>query len=248
MREGDKMQDHINLIKALQDKLEAMGGQLQDEDVLTALLLSVPESYSPLVIALETQGDTLTEGQVITYLLEEEARRHENQLTAKKEGEAFIMQQSNGKTSLPSGNKINSAIDKSKHTCHYCGKKGHWASECRRKLFNKKNGKKNQAEQANDAEEVDAFFASHISKTPTTWYIDSGTSQHLSPDKNLFHGLKEIQEKKIRVGNNEIVTAKQSGNIDIHFRNTAESLTNVLYSPGITKNLMSVSELTSAGF
>jgi hypothetical protein len=60
--------------------------------------------------------------------------------------------------------------------------------------------------------------------------------------------LKEIHEKKIRVGNNDIITAKQSGNIDIHFGNAGETLMNVLYSPGITKNLMSVSELTSAGF
>ena len=90
MQEGDSMQDHINKIKALQDKLESMGGNLQEEDVLTVLLASLPESYETLVISLESQGE-ITETQVITRLLQEEARRKENLLdSTKKEGKAFF--------------------------------------------------------------------------------------------------------------------------------------------------------------
>src|SRR3979411_743647 len=91
MYEGDSMQEHINKIKGLQDKITSMGGKLEEEDILTVLLSSLPESYETLVISLESQ-DPLTEKQVIIRLLHEEARRKGNQLESSKEGEAFIMQ------------------------------------------------------------------------------------------------------------------------------------------------------------
>ena len=251
MQEGDHMQDHINKIKSLQDKLESMGGNLQDEDVLTVLLASLPESYETLVITLESQAE-ITEQQVIVRLLQEEARRKETHEGSSKEGEAFYMQKQFPGVKKNSKGKKTQQIDKSKDTCHACGKVGHWANECRNKHSkkNKKYKKNNQEGQANEAEVLDAFFTSNISKKvpTTTWYIDSGTSEHLSPDKTLFYDLEPIHGRRIRVGNDDIITAQFKGKINLNIGEKQEIFSNVLYAPGIAKNLLAVSRLTAAGF
>ena len=90
IQEGDSMQEHINKIKALQDKLQSVGGNLQEEDVLAILLSSLPESYETLMISLESQEE-ITKKQVIVRLLKEEARRIENQQGPSKEVEAFYI-------------------------------------------------------------------------------------------------------------------------------------------------------------
>src|SRR5271169_1199348 len=178
MEDGETMQEHINKIKGLKDKIQSMGGTIQEEDVLTVLLSSLPETYETLVIALESQGDLLTENQVIVHLLHEEARR---KLGSLKEGNAFIMQRQLLGAQKNSKGKKTFTIDKSKDTCHACGKRGHWAYECRNKNSTKKKYTEDKKEgQANEAEVLDAFYASEDKKTTTTtWYIDSGTSEHL---------------------------------------------------------------------
>jgi hypothetical protein len=98
---------------------------------------------------------------------------------------------------------------------------------------------------------LDIFIATEESKkvtTTTIWYIDSGASQHITSNKNLFHGLEAIHEKKIRVGNNNIITAKMKGSVTITIGGTQTIISDVLYTPGIAKNLLAVRRLTAAGF
>jgi hypothetical protein len=187
MQEGDSMQEHINKIKSLQDKLESMGATLQEEDVLTVLLASLPETYETLVIALESAGDNLTEQQVIVRLLQEEARRKENALSnGKKEGEAFLTTKGKFKGIPKAQKKTGSGsgpLDKSKDKCHSCGKVGHWAKDCRSKQSYDKKVTKASSE-ANEVHALDAFMTVGTS-SGNPWYIDSGASEHFS--HHLWH-------------------------------------------------------------
>src|SRR5579871_6418566 len=215
MQEGDSIQDHINKIKLYQDKLEAMGGNLQEEDVLAVLLASLPESYETLMLTLEAQPE-ITVKHVISHLLQEETRRKQGLPgSSKNEGEAYFMQKQNFNNKKNPKGKGNFNIDKSKDTCNACGKIGHWANKCRSKKGKPK--KNNQDGQANEAEVLQAFYTSEDTmKSSTIWYIDSGTSEHLSPDRKLFHDLEEIHGRRIRVGNDDIVTAQYKGRVTIN--------------------------------
>ena len=174
MDENDSVQEHLNQIKTIQHTLEAMGGVVQAEDMLTIIITSLPPSYEPLVMTLEALGDTLTEEQIITHLLQEEVRR--NQSTSKKDGEAFMLQRQNAGAHKYS-NKKSGRKDKSKDTCHKCSKKGHWAKEC---LSGDGRGKGSKMNQANDVEVLDVFFASTEKDKKSIWYIDSGASEHIT--------------------------------------------------------------------
>src|SRR5579871_4516059 len=224
-----------------------MGGNLQEEDVLAVLLASLPESYKTLMLTLEAQPE-ITVKHIISCLLQKETRRKQGLPgSSKNEGEAYFMQKQNSNNKKNPKGKGNSNIDKSKDTCHTCGKIGHWANEYRSKKGKPK--KNNQDGQANEAEVLEAFYASEdTTKSSTIWYIDSGTSEHLLPDRKLFHDLEEIHGRRIRVGNDDIVTAQYKGRVTINIGSIQKTLSNVLYAPGIAKNLLAVSGLTAAGF
>ena len=55
------MLDHINRIKSLHDQLSEMGIECDDKELAMILLASLPESYNPLITALDGVGEeTLT--------------------------------------------------------------------------------------------------------------------------------------------------------------------------------------------
>src|SRR5579871_5656546 len=247
MQEGDSIQDYINKIKLYYDKLEVISGNLQEEDVLAVLLASLPESYKTLILTLEAQPEIIVK-HIISHLLQEETRRKQGLPgSSKNEGEAYFIQKQNSNNKKNPKGKGNSNIDKSKDTCHACRKIGHWANECRSKKGKPK--KNNQDSQANEAEVLEAFYISEdTTKSFTIWYIDSRISEHLSPDRKLFHDLEEIYGRKIRVGNDDIVTVQYKGRVTINIGSTQKTLSNILYTLRITKNLLAVSELTATGF
>src|SRR5579871_4417025 len=119
MQEGDSIQDHINKIKLYQDKLEAMGGNLQEEDILAVLLASLPESYETLMLTLEAQPK-ITVKHVISCLLQEETRRKQGLPgSSKNEGEAYFMQKQNSNNKKnPREREISISINPRIHAMH----------------------------------------------------------------------------------------------------------------------------------
>src|SRR5579871_2721857 len=133
MQEGDSIQDHINKIKLYQDKLEAMGGNLQEEDILAVLLASLPESYETLMLTLEAQPE-ITVKHIISCLLQEETRRKQGLPgSSKNEGEVYFIQKQNSNNKKNPKGKRNSNINKSKDICYACGKIRYWTNEYRSK-------------------------------------------------------------------------------------------------------------------
>src|SRR5579871_5396713 len=185
---------------------------------------------------------------IISHLLQEDTRRKQGLPgSSKNEGEAYFMQKQNYNNKKNPKGKGNSNINKSKDTCHACRKIRHWANECRSKKGKPK--KNNQDGQANEVEVLEAFYVSKdTTKSSTIWYIDSGTSEHLSSDRKLFYDLEEIYGRRIRVGNDDIVTAQYKGRVTINIGSTQKTLSIVLYTLGIAKNFLAVSGLTAAGF
>lgn len=54
------MIDHINQMKSLADQLEAIDAPVQEDDLVTTLLCSLPEQYKNLITALESRAGDLS--------------------------------------------------------------------------------------------------------------------------------------------------------------------------------------------
>jgi len=105
------------------DRLRDLGHDLKDSLIATVMIISLPESYSSLQRCLHMQDEkTLTTNFVIQQILTEEKFR----LNA-----ALLGHHHKGKKHTQVQNDSDTKRKKNL-TCHYCKKKGHIKSECRK--------------------------------------------------------------------------------------------------------------------
>ena len=84
MREADDMAEHLNQFRELANQLRGLsndGKGMEDSELTTILTLSLPESYEPLVMALQSRSDTITFDMMAGRLLQESGRRHISQVS-----------------------------------------------------------------------------------------------------------------------------------------------------------------------
>ena len=89
MSEGDDMAQHLNLFRELSNQLQSLsqdGKGIDDTELVTILTLSLPESYEPLVMALQSRTDTVTFDIMAGRLLQESDRRQISQTTNSIQG------------------------------------------------------------------------------------------------------------------------------------------------------------------
>ncbi|KAL4580085.1 hypothetical protein LXL04_016262 [Taraxacum kok-saghyz] len=90
-----------------------------------------------------------------------------------------------------------------------------------------------------------ANFAQHQSASQTvdpSWYLDSGATDHVTSDLQKLHLATEYQgSDQLQVGNGNNLSISHIGSTSLH----SLKLPSVLVVPQITKNLLSISRLTS---
>lgn len=111
--EGGNMSDHLLQASELVHRLTRLGEGLKEHIVVAILLSSLPESYNPLITALEGRPEEdLKLDYVKGKLLDEWRRRHEDRNGEKTEGQAM-------KTTVLTEDR------RKVPTCYRCGEKGH---------------------------------------------------------------------------------------------------------------------------
>ncbi|KAF4147553.1 Integrase core domain [Phytophthora infestans] len=104
------------------------------------------------------------------------------------------------------------------------------------------------------AEPERAEAATALSQTPShddTWIIDSGCSQHICFTRSMFDNLR-LCGGTVTVANNATAPIQGVGTVTIHVKDSENKLqelelTNVLFLPGLRKNLISVTQLALKG-
>ncbi|XP_060182192.1 uncharacterized protein LOC132611845 [Lycium barbarum] len=98
--------------------------------------------------------------------------------------------------------------DKSKVQCYNCGKYGHYQCDC---WYNESENREEQAkmvENYRDKQETLLFSSSATEENKgNEWFIDSGCSNHMYGNKELFVDLDESFKAMVRLGNNARVPA-----------------------------------------
>lgn len=81
------------------------------------------------------------------------------------------------------------------------------------------------------------------------WIIDNGASRHMTGDSKQLHTLsKEQSSHAVELRNNKSYVVKGPGSTSLRLDNGAKlNLNNILYVPGLKKNLLSISCLEDKG-
>ncbi|KAD3336335.1 hypothetical protein E3N88_31854 [Mikania micrantha] len=89
-----------------------------------------------------------------------------------------------------------------------------------------------------------------VSNDPKGWWVDTGATRHVCPDRALFNTFKEVVgDSKLYMGNAATADVKGEGSVILKWTSGKElTLSNVLYVPDIRKSLVSGWLLNKHGF
>lgn len=81
------------------------------------------------------------------------------------------------------------------------------------------------------------------------WFLDSGCSNHMIGNRELFSNLDDSVEFEIKLENDTVVFVMGKGVINVLTKNGKKRfIPDVYYVPGLKHNLMSVGQLIEKGY
>ena len=248
MKDNETMTEYLDKFRTATEELEAIGSPMEEEDLISTLLNSLPSSYDNLIISLESRGDEITLDFVHARLLQEELRREKRG----EEGETLFISKTENKKEeanlTKSGKKLLSKEELSKVTCYYCNKKGHFANRCFKKISDK--NKENEEAHHTQGEGEYLFSSSTETHSDNLWYLDSGATMHMAYNRDIFKTYTKLDKPKtVKMGDHNVQRGIGIGDVLVQMKHGKfGTLSKVLYVPGLKKNLLSISKISDLGY
>lgn len=231
---------YVARAQALAADLTAAGHAVQPTEVAYAVLAGLPHEYDMAVTVLETTGQELTVQSLLPRLLPIEQRVR----AAGDQDSAALVARFGARGGQSSARE---------QRCFRCGKPGHVAAECSKPDMRKcylcgKPGHvaKHCTAGSGDVMAQVAFVAAH--DLDGSWVLDSGSSNHLTPDRASFSTYEKLAAPvHVTFGNGERAQAVGRGDVPLVVGNTQVTLTAVLHVPEARVNLVSVRRVVGTG-
>ena len=235
LNEGGSMQEHIKMMTETFNDLSVVGDAISDEDRVVHLLASLPDSYNVLVTALEACAEVPSMEMVTERLLHEESK-----LTGTHGGDKAMTAARKEHSSGP--------------RCYRCGQVGHVKRDCVNKRHSNKGKSKHKAHntrsktvECSDSDSAGLLMRHALSASSSVcngWIIDTGATSHMCNDRSLFDKYTKLQKRqRVFLGNGHHLNAVGRGTVYVDLSsgdNQKCKLSNVLYVPDLSYNLLSV--------
>jgi transposase InsO family protein len=256
MQQKETVTQFMTRVKVAAEKLSSFNVDVDERDQCHTVLEGLTDIFSGVANAIDLLPVAQLTWTFLTGTLLQEELKHQSK---EDKSENLMMGQAN--------------ISKGKRFCTICKKEGHTLDFCWYNPDGKNYGKGPRRGEPRSAPKHEEKRNTETAKimvveqgsikflnmasvgyayNPNEWILDSGASKHFCGSKDYFINLSAIQPIKIKMGNDSTVEAKKMGDIIITLKhegiNNTIRLSEVLYVPEITTNLMSVSELSKAGY
>lgn len=231
MPEGGNVNQHINNFTELSEKLAETGIVIQDELLVIMLLSSLPVEYENFVVAIETR-DALPTLTAIKQKVLEEGDRHKQK---NDRDETNVQQVLSMKTSIQNKDK---KVNKYKHNkikgkCFNCGEFGHYSNKC------PKSTKKHHLLHVSQPKKKQNLKYRQ-------WCLDSGATSHMCCERDMFSNFVDHVEE-IHFEADKYIVAKGKGDVEVDINGEQIKFKNVLYSPELNMNFISVGRVVRNG-
>lgn len=249
LTEEASMSCHLMEAAELVHRLARMGEVLKEHLVVSILLSSLPESYNPLVTALEGRPEEDLKLEYVKGKLLDEWRR-------KCEGKSqkIVPERAMVTTTLPEKRR-------NVRMCYHCNAKGHLWRNCS-VLQEEVQAKMNTQEDRVTSKVFRRPDPGGVCFTTTTtgadvltspkWILDTGCTKHMTGSEESFV-RKSLWKEKVTLADGRTVKAKGRGQGRIIGRGLEGAsidmkLKELLYVPELSGNVLSVSRITDEGY
>jgi hypothetical protein len=294
---GETVEDFSLHVSSLVTELQSLGDTTSELDDVQKILRVVPSRYAQMACSIETlldlkelsidelsgrlaasegHGEPETDANGRLLLTEEEwlarSSGHQPGLggsgSGGKQGAPHKDRPSGGKDGARGGGP--SKDDK----CRYCGKKGHWARECRKKNRDEEwqahlVQPEDEADPAllmavripNDAintptgarvflneERTRVQLRRHDDDVDAVWFLDTGASNHMTGDAGVFAELDRRVSGTVKFGDGSYVDIQGRGSVLFAMAGGQHrALTHVYWIPRLHGNVVSIGQLDEIG-
>lgn len=249
--EGD-MSKHLTEVANLVHRLQGMGEKLGEHWIVAILLSSLPETYNPLIAALEGRPEEELKMEYVKgKLLDEWRRRCEKE----EENEAKALRTAFQRAEV--GNRT----EYIKRECFHCHREGHIRRDCPM-LTTERRDSNDRRQREDDSATGSSWRGSrgHVCFTTTTvdinmsdgWLIDSGCTKHMTGDIGNLTNVSRRREE-VCLADGKKISVRASGAVEFSGRGRNDErvdvkLKEVLYAPGLEANVISVSKMVAEGY
>nr|KYP66186.1 Retrovirus-related Pol polyprotein from transposon TNT 1-94 [Cajanus cajan] len=245
MKETETIKQYLDKLFGIANKVRILGTQFLDSRIVEKILVTILERYEASIAALENTKDLskITLAEVLHALQALEQRRL---MREERSMEGVYLAKWKNKNS--GKKKKNELLDVK---CDNCEKLGHLKHVCKsHEQQEEANIAKDFVEDQQEEEEEELLSMScFMTKKPSkAWIIDSGCTNHMTYDRELFKELNKTDISKVQMGNGEHLAVKGKGTLAIKSHSGFKLISDVLYVPDINQNLLSVSQLLGKGY
>jgi hypothetical protein len=274
MKDSETIRDFSDRLLSIVNKIRLLGEELSDQRVVEKILVTLPERFESKISSLEEAKDLskISLGELLNALQAQEQRRtirQEESMEGAFPAKVQVKESDKGKRKnikykgAGSSNRRVGTFPPCQHCkktnhsqnycwwrpdvkCRKCNQLGHMEKICK----NRTNQQHEEAQVANQQQEEQLFVATcFVSKHASDcWLIDSGCTNHMTNDVNLFKHLDKSSVSKVRIGNGEYIPVKGKGTVAIEGNSGIKLISDVLFVPEIDQNLLSVGQLLEKGY
>lgn len=256
----------INRIKLAVKKLKDAGHELDNLFQAYQVIRALPSDYNSIVQQIYRYSDTdFVISKIESDLILEESRLKQIKSDSRKFNSSIFSAEvkcnkSKPKVKFNKSFKTSTSKSKAIGPCYSCNKYGHLSKDCKLKKPSDKNNKVScsfvdvQCD-SNNSEvnllETNATFCSNkIDKF--SWVVDTAATTHLCNNRDLFTEFNPVNNVKMALAVGEVESPIEGvGKIKMFCRVgkavNEVTLTNVMYSSRLRRNLLSASRLEEAG-
>ncbi|CAA0809131.1 Unknown protein [Striga hermonthica] len=246
VKRGDlSVSEYGQRFKAICDKLAAIGRSIDSTDKSHWFLRGLGPAFSTFTAAQLAQEPLPDFDTLLARAESHQFFQRSSDISSSSSSVAFYAapRARPPASSQPQGRcKKNKAKGRRQPWCYFCREENHDAWDCPRRFDRSFTRPSQSSTTANLAE---ALSSSCTISQPNVsdWYLDTGASAHITSDASQLDDLTDYNgSDRVTVGNGDQLPITQSGSL---FFSNSFYLRDVLVVPGMTKNLLSVSKLTS---
>lgn len=268
MKESETVEEYFTRVLGVTNQMRSNGEVMNDAKVVEKILRTLSEKFMYVVVSIEESKEiesiSLDELQSSLTVHEQKFKKTEkgeDQVLKVSYGGGMSSNRGRGRGQGGRGRGRGRGRDKSTVECYKCHRLGHFKNEC--PLWDEEANYADFDEkeemllmayiEEEDEPEKDiegtaeklfmAYTGGNENMRKRAWFLDSGCSNHMSGDRNLFSSMDEDFKHTVKLGNGKKMEVTGKGNVKLLMNNVSYTIRDVYYIPELKNNLLSLGQL-----